>query len=126
MDNQIQFFKDAQDVEWINTTGSDVSKNELVELGADPDSFCGVTQEDIASGAKGLVRVQGRFAFAIASGSGGAIGTPYYRSTATLLTTTGTSVTCFAGWGASSIMSTDASGTKVRIDLSRARPNWES
>lgn len=111
--------KEAATVYWKNTTGSAVASGDLVELGADPNQFCGVAVEDIANGSSGSVAIAGRVKLSADSGNGGVIGTPYFRSASSNAVTISnmTTLTAFVGYGASSITSTDASGTKIEIDL---------
>lgn len=124
MDNQVLPLKDADCVVYYNATGSAISKDDMVELGTDPDTYVAVAQEDIAIAGTGLLKIFGRFKYEIASGNGGPLGAPYYKSSATLITLTGTSVTAFCGYGASSIIVGGSS--LIEVDFSRARPNFET
>jgi hypothetical protein len=115
-------FKEAATVQWLNDTGSAVSADDFVQIGVAPFKYVGIALVDIAANATGSVIVKGRVNVAYNTGTGASIMRGVYMGTAGL-TVTGTSVTAFAGYLAEPVT---ASSTTCVVDLSRARPNFET
>lgn len=80
---------DSGQVEYTNTTGSNIESGDLVDLG---DRY-GVAAGDIASNTMGVVWTEGRFRFYRTTTNAITQGTALYRSSATSITVTATADT---------------------------------
>lgn len=120
-------FKDFVTMPYYNSSTA-ISSGAIVPIGSSPNIIGCIAVGDIAASSWGVVAFRGTKTLQPDTGNGGALGAAYYRSGSTNgITTTGTSVSCFLGYGASSILSTDASGRGVDVVLDGwARPRGES